>query len=158
MWNSSTFQGLWSVFKGFSRQILFSRTFQDCPSFSSTFQACANPGSTKQADHPPTGISGCGKIGSRKGWLSKHCGRRGKFRGGELLYVATTLRKVLFCIQHTGLWLILRPVRLFFFFRSIIFGCLGFLNGTEAEYDDFCYCIYVLLVEEAKIYVVLLHY
>ena len=41
MQNSSTFQGLWTVFKGFSRQILFSRTFQDCPS--STFQACANP-------------------------------------------------------------------------------------------------------------------
>ena len=27
----------------FSRQILFSRTFQDKPVYSSTFQACANP-------------------------------------------------------------------------------------------------------------------
>ena len=42
-WNSRTFQGLRSVFKHFSRQTLFSRTFQDCPSCSSTFQACANP-------------------------------------------------------------------------------------------------------------------
>ena len=32
-----------SVFKYFSRQILFSRTFQDSPVYSSTFQACANP-------------------------------------------------------------------------------------------------------------------
>ena len=31
-------------FKDFSRQILFSRTFQDSPVYSSTFQACANPG------------------------------------------------------------------------------------------------------------------
>ena len=30
-------------FKYFSRQILFSRTFQDSPVYSSTFQACANP-------------------------------------------------------------------------------------------------------------------
>ena len=29
-------------FKYFSRQILFSRTFQDSPVYSSTFQACAN--------------------------------------------------------------------------------------------------------------------
>ena len=27
----------------FSREILFSRTFQDSPVYSSTFQACANP-------------------------------------------------------------------------------------------------------------------
>ena len=32
-----------SVFKYFSRQILFSRTFQYSPVYSSTFQACANP-------------------------------------------------------------------------------------------------------------------
>ena len=44
MQKSSTFQGLCSVSKHFSRQILFSRTFQVCPAFSSTFQACANPG------------------------------------------------------------------------------------------------------------------
>ena len=31
-------------FKYFSRQIYFSRTFQDSPVYSSTFQACANPG------------------------------------------------------------------------------------------------------------------
>ena len=31
-------------FKYFSRQILFSRTFQDMPVYSSTSQACANPG------------------------------------------------------------------------------------------------------------------
>ena len=31
------------LFKYFSRQILFSRTFQDSPVNSSTFQACANP-------------------------------------------------------------------------------------------------------------------
>ena len=30
-------------FKLFSRQIKFSRTFQDSPVYSSTFQACANP-------------------------------------------------------------------------------------------------------------------
>ena len=30
-------------FKYFSRQILFSKTFQDSPVYSSTFQACANP-------------------------------------------------------------------------------------------------------------------
>ena len=30
-------------FKFFSRQIYFSRTFQDSPVYSSTFQACANP-------------------------------------------------------------------------------------------------------------------
>ena len=29
--------------KYFSRQIEFSRTFQDSPVYSSTFQACANP-------------------------------------------------------------------------------------------------------------------
>ena len=32
-----------SAFKYFSRQFLFSRTFQDSPIYSSTFQACANP-------------------------------------------------------------------------------------------------------------------
>ena len=32
-----------SVFKYFSWQISFSRTFQDSPVYSSTFQACANP-------------------------------------------------------------------------------------------------------------------
>ena len=40
------FQGLlkaFEFFKDFSRQILFSRTFQDSPVYSSTFQACANP-------------------------------------------------------------------------------------------------------------------
>ena len=30
-------------FKYFSRQISFSRTYQDSPAYSSTFQACANP-------------------------------------------------------------------------------------------------------------------
>ena len=30
-------------FKYFSRQISFSRTFQDSPVYSSTYQACANP-------------------------------------------------------------------------------------------------------------------
>ena len=30
-------------FKYLSRQILFSRTFQDSPVYSSTFQACGNP-------------------------------------------------------------------------------------------------------------------
>ena len=43
MFNSRTFQYTWPVFN-FLRQILFSRTFQDGPSFSSTFfQAFANP-------------------------------------------------------------------------------------------------------------------
>ena len=32
-----------SIFKYFSQQILFLRTFQDSPVYSSTFQACANP-------------------------------------------------------------------------------------------------------------------
>ena len=32
-----------SVFQVFSRQILFSRTFQDSAVYSTTFQACANP-------------------------------------------------------------------------------------------------------------------
>ena len=42
--NSSTFQGNWAIFKYFSRQFWFSRTFQDSHSFSSTFQACGNSG------------------------------------------------------------------------------------------------------------------
>ena len=32
-----------SVFQVLSRQILFSRTFQDSPVYSSTFQACVKP-------------------------------------------------------------------------------------------------------------------
>ena len=52
--------------------------------------------STKWANLPPTDISGCGKIGSGKGWLSELSGRRGRFRGGELSYVTAPLRKVLF--------------------------------------------------------------
>ena len=38
-------QGLFKAFefKYFSRQSLFSRTFQDSPVYSSTFQACVNP-------------------------------------------------------------------------------------------------------------------
>ena len=32
------------IFQYFSRQILFSMTFQESPINSSTFQACANPG------------------------------------------------------------------------------------------------------------------
>ena len=40
-------QGLFKAFqiflKYFSKQIKFSRTFQDSPVYSSTFQACANP-------------------------------------------------------------------------------------------------------------------
>ena len=39
----SLIPGIWTVFKGFWRQSLFTSTFQDCPSFSNTFQACANP-------------------------------------------------------------------------------------------------------------------
>ena len=31
------------IFQYFSRQIYFSRTFQESPLYSSTFQACANP-------------------------------------------------------------------------------------------------------------------
>ena len=34
-------------FKYFSRQILFSRAFQDSPVYSSTFQACVNPDISK---------------------------------------------------------------------------------------------------------------
>ena len=37
------FKAFVCVFKDFSRQIRFSRTFQDSPVYSSTFQACANP-------------------------------------------------------------------------------------------------------------------
>ena len=37
-------QGLFKAFWCFSRQILFSRTFQDSFVYSSTFQACVNPG------------------------------------------------------------------------------------------------------------------
>ena len=39
-----------SVFKYFSRKILFSRAFQDSPVFSSTFQACSNPAILKYAN------------------------------------------------------------------------------------------------------------
>ena len=46
--------------------------------------------STKWAN-PPTGISGRGKIGSGKSWLSELCGRWGMFRGGELFRVTTPL-------------------------------------------------------------------
>ena len=41
-------------FKYFSRQILFSRTFQDSPVYSSTFQACANP--AFDTEHPYMGF------------------------------------------------------------------------------------------------------
>ena len=37
------FSRLWVIFQYFSRQISFSRTFQERPLNSSTFQACANP-------------------------------------------------------------------------------------------------------------------
>ena len=37
------FNAFWVFFKYFSRQVLFSRTFQDSLVYSSTFQACANP-------------------------------------------------------------------------------------------------------------------
>ena len=36
-------QGLFKAFQSFSRQILFSGTFQENSVYSSTFQACANP-------------------------------------------------------------------------------------------------------------------
>ena len=36
-------QGLFKAIECFSRQFLFSRTFQESPVFSSTFQACVNP-------------------------------------------------------------------------------------------------------------------
>ena len=41
--NSSTFQGVWAIFKYFSRQNLVFKDFSRKLSFSSTFQACANP-------------------------------------------------------------------------------------------------------------------
>ena len=43
-------------FKYFSRQILFSRTFQDSIVYSSSFQACANPDQLKNyvIPHPDT--------------------------------------------------------------------------------------------------------
>ena len=59
--------------------------------------------STKWANLPLTGISGPGKIGSGKGWLSEFCGRRGRFRGGEMSYVTTPLTKVLSSIRHREL-------------------------------------------------------
>ena len=37
-------------FKYFSKQILFSRIFQDNPVYSSTFQACMNPVTQSQSD------------------------------------------------------------------------------------------------------------
>ena len=58
--------------------------------------------STKWVNLLPTGISGRGKIGSGKGWLSELCGRRGRFKGGELSYVTSPLRKVLSSIKQRG--------------------------------------------------------
>ena len=71
--------------------------------------------STKWANLPPTGISGRGKIGSGKGWLSELCGRQRMFRGGELFSVTSPLRKVLPSTGHKGLSLSFRPVRLALF-------------------------------------------
>ena len=59
--------------------------------------------STKWANLPPTGVSGHGKIGSGKGWLSELYGGRGMFRGGELFGVTTPLRKILLGIGRKGL-------------------------------------------------------
>ena len=42
-------------FKDFSRQIVFSRTFQGSPVYSSTFQACANPAASE--DTVPVSLS-----------------------------------------------------------------------------------------------------
>ena len=71
--------------------------------------------STKWANLPPTGISGRGKIGSGKGWLSELCGRRGMFRGGELFHVTTPLIKILSSTGLKGLGLSFRPVQLVLF-------------------------------------------
>ena len=45
-----------NVFQYFSRQILFSRTFQDSPVYSSTFQACENPAFWSKAAWCPGGV------------------------------------------------------------------------------------------------------
>ena len=71
--------------------------------------------STKWANLPPTGISGHGKIGSGKGWLSELCERRGMFRGGELFNVTTPLSIVLSSTGRKGLSLS---------FRSVLLGLL----------------------------------
>ena len=60
-------------------------------------------------------MSGRGKTGSGKGWLSELCGRRGSFRGGELSRVTTPLSIVLSSTGRKGLGLSLRPVRLCLF-------------------------------------------
>ena len=52
-----------SVIKYFSRQILFSRTFQDSPVYSSTFQACASP----DVGYPRAGIHNKGCQNSKQG-------------------------------------------------------------------------------------------
>ena len=70
---------------------------------------------TKWAKLPPTGISGHGKIGSGKSWLSELCGRRGMFRGGELFSITAPLRKVFSSTGHKGLSLSFRPVLLALF-------------------------------------------
>ena len=67
------------------------------------------------ANLPPTGISGRGKIGSGKGWLSVLCGRQGMFRVGELIRVTAPLRKVLSNTGCKGLSLNFRPVQLALF-------------------------------------------
>ena len=59
--------------------------------------------STKWTNLPPTEVSGRGKIGNGRSWLSELCGRRGMFRGGKLLCVATPLRKGLPCTGRIGL-------------------------------------------------------
>ena len=67
--------------------------------------------STKWANLPPTGISWRGSTGSGKGWLSKLCGGRGKFRGGELSSVTIPPSEILFITSCTGLSMCFRSIR-----------------------------------------------
>ena len=62
-----------------------------------------------------TGMSGRGKTGSGKVWLSELCERGGKFRGGELFEVIAPLEEILSCTLRKGLILCFRPVRLCLF-------------------------------------------
>ena len=83
--------GILKPVRTIERTHLLSVKFSHCP----TKEGQSYPPTPPTPPPTPTGMSGLGKTGSGKGWLSELCGRRGKFRGGELFGVTTPLEEIL---------------------------------------------------------------
>ena len=96
---TQTYQNCRKSWGGGGGAVIFNGILKPSQTTERTHLFCVNSPncSTKWVNLPPTGISGHGKIGSGKGWLSELCGRPGMLRERELLNATTPLLRKVLC-------------------------------------------------------------